>query len=127
MNGNLVKPTKQDGTPRKLLLPKNTCWRCGKGKNQRGQDCKAAHAICREYRTKGHFGKVCLNSKKASSHSIDIPQASKLKHLIRFPVILSHKMENSTFIPLKADTGADVNFIKSKTFDLAFGIRKNLL
>ena len=96
------------------LLP-DTCYRCGKGRHQKAQDCKAVDTTCRGCGNKGHYEKVCLQG-KCSAHSLETPQASSAgaganeplyfnnegepvytymvsvphanKHLIRFPVTL---------------------------------------
>ena len=96
------------------LLP-DTCYRCGKGRHQKAQDCKAVDATCRGCGKKGHYEKVCLK-RKCSAHSLETPQANSAgaseplyfnderqpvytymvsvphanmnKHLIRFPVAL---------------------------------------
>ena len=49
------------------LLP-DTCYRCGKGRHQKAQDCKAVDATCRGCGKKGHYEKVCLKG-KCSAHS----------------------------------------------------------
>ena len=46
------------------LLP-DTCYRCGKGRHQKAQDCKAVDATCRGCGKKGHYEKVCLKGKHA--------------------------------------------------------------
>ena len=104
------------GKPNKRppLLP-DTCYRCGKGRHQKAQDCKAVDATCRGCGKKGHYEKVCLQG-KCSAHSLETPQATSAgagaseslyfndegqpvytymvsvphanKHLIKFPVIL---------------------------------------
>ena len=56
------------------LLP-DTCYRCGKGRHQRAQDCKAVDATCRGCGKKGHYEKVCLKG-KCSAHSLETPQAN---------------------------------------------------
>ena len=96
----------------------DTCYRCGKGRHQKVQDCKAVDTVCRGCGKKGHFKKVCL--KKCSTHSLEVPQASTStagagageplyfdddgkpvyiymvsvphvnKHLIKFPIALDH-------------------------------------
>ena len=38
------------------LLP-DTCYRCGKGRHQKAQDCKAVDATCRGCGKKGHYEK----------------------------------------------------------------------
>ena len=96
------------------LLP-DTCYRCGKGRHQKAQDCKAVDATCRGCGKKGHYEKVCLQG-KCSAHSLKTPQANSAgagdplyfndegqpvytymvsvphanvnKHLIKFPVAL---------------------------------------
>ena len=96
------------------LLP-DTCYRCGKGRHQKAQDCKAVDATCRGCGKKGHYEKVCLQGKH-SAHSLETPQATSAgaraneplyfnnegqpvytymvsvphvnKHLIKFPVTL---------------------------------------
>ena len=56
-------------------LPLDTCYRCGKGRHQKAQDCKAVDATCRGCGKKGHYEKVCLKEKH-STHSLEAPQAS---------------------------------------------------
>ena len=96
------------------LLP-DTCYRCGKGRHQKAQDCKAVDATCRGCGKKGHYEKVCLKG-KCSTHSLEVPQANSAgagaseplyfndegqpvytymvsvphmnKHLIKFPITL---------------------------------------
>ena len=96
------------------LLP-DTCYRCGKGRHQKAQDCKAMDATCRGCGKKGHYEKVCLQ-RKCSAHSLEtphvnsagageplyfndeghpvytymvsVPHANTNKHLIKFPVAL---------------------------------------
>ena len=98
------------------LLP-DTCYRCGKGRHQKAQDCKAVDTTCRGCGKKGHYEKVCLKGKH-SAHSLEAPQANSAgagageplyfndegqpvytymvsvphanmnKHLIKFPVAL---------------------------------------
>ena len=66
--------SKPSGKGKKLPFPQDTCYRCGKGRHQKVQDCKAVDAVCRGCGKKGHFEKVCL--KKRSTHSLEVPQAS---------------------------------------------------
>ena len=66
--------SKPSGKGRKVPFPQDTCYRCGKGRHQKVQDCKAVDAMCRGCGKKGHFEKVCL--KKHSTHSLEVPQAS---------------------------------------------------
>ena len=94
-------------------LPPDTCYRCGKGRHQKAQDCKAVDTTCRGCGKKGHYEKVCLKG-KCSAHSLETPQANSAgageplyfsdegqpaytymvsvphvnKHLIKFPVAL---------------------------------------
>ena len=96
-------------------LPPDTCYRCGKGRHQKAQDCKAVDATCRGCGKKGHYEKVCLKG-KYSTHSLEVPQANSAgpgageplyfndegqpvytymvsvphvnKHLIKFPIAL---------------------------------------
>ena len=103
---------------KKLPFPQDTCYRCGKGRHQKTQDCKALEAVCRGCGKKGHFEKVCLKA-KCSTHSLEVPQASTSstgagepiyfddqgqpvfahmvsvlhlnKHLIKFPISLDYK------------------------------------
>ena len=140
-------------------LPPDTCYRCGKGRYQKAQDCKAVDATCRGCVKKGHYEKVCLQG-KCSAHSLQTPQANSAgaseplyfndegqpvytymvsvphanKHLIKFPVALEPttlKGNNvdspQSTVLLKADTGADINLMNSKTFDQLFGKAKDVL
>ena len=96
-------------------LPPDTCYRCGKGRHQKAQDCKAVDATCRGCGKKGHYEKVFLQGRH-SAHSLEAPQANSVgaseplyfndegqpvytymvsvphananKHLIKFPVAL---------------------------------------
>ena len=56
------------------LLP-DTCYRCGKGRHQKAQDCKAVDTTCRGCGKKGHYEKVCLKG-KCSAHSLETSQAN---------------------------------------------------
>ena len=67
--------SKPGGKGKKLPFPQDTCYRCGKGRHQKTQDCKALDAVCRGCGKKGHFEKVCLKA-KCSTHSLEVPQAS---------------------------------------------------
>ena len=111
--------SKPSGKGKKLPFPQDTCYRCGKGRHQKVQDCKALDMTCRGCGKKGHFEKVCL--KKHSTHSLEVPQASNTstagagaseplyfddggqpvytymvsvphanKHLIKFPIALDY-------------------------------------
>ena len=108
--------SRPSGKPNKRPpLPPDTCYRCGKGRHQKAQDCKAVDATCRGCGKKGHYEKVCLQG-KCSAHSLETPQANSAgaraseplyfnnegqpvytymvsvphanKHLIKFPVVL---------------------------------------
>ena len=53
--------SRPSGKPNKRPpLPPDTCYRCGKGRHQKAQDCKAVDATCRGCGKKGHYEKVCL-------------------------------------------------------------------
>ena len=67
--------SKPSGKGRKLPLLQDTCYRCGKGRHQKVQDCKALDTVCRGCGKKGHFEKACLKGKH-STHSLEVPQAS---------------------------------------------------
>ena len=67
--------SKPGGKGKKLPFPQDTCYRCGKNRHQKTQDCKALDAVCRGCGKKGHFEKVCLKAKH-STHSLKVPQAS---------------------------------------------------
>ena len=110
--------SKPGGKGKKLPFLQDTCYRCGKGRHQKTQDCKALDAVCRGCGKKGHFEKVCLKA-KCSTHSLEVPQASTSstgageplyfddqgqpvfahmvsvlhsnKHLIKFPISLDYR------------------------------------
>ena len=67
--------SKPGGKGKKLQFLQDTCYRCGKGRHPKIQDCKALDAVCRGCGKKGHFEKVCLKAKH-STHSLEVPQAS---------------------------------------------------
>ena len=109
--------SKPGGKGKKLPFLQDTGYRCGKGRHQKTQDCKALDAVCRGCGKKGHFEKVCLKAKH-STHSLEVPQASTSstgageplyfddqgqpvfthmvsvfhanKHLIKFPIALDY-------------------------------------
>ena len=156
--------SKPSGKGKKSPFLPDTCCRCGKGRHQKAQDCKAVDATCRGCGKKGHFEKVCLKG-KCSTHSLEPPQASTSsagaaageplyfddggqpvytymvsvphvnKHLIKFPIALEHtilrsnknNVDSPQSVLLKADTGADVNLMKRKTFNQLFGEAKGVL
>ena len=66
--------SKPSGKGKKSPFPPDTCYRCGKGRHQKAQDCKAVDATCRGCGKKGHYEKVCLKG-KCSTHSLEAPQA----------------------------------------------------
>ena len=73
---NTGNPSKHGGKGKKVQLPKDICWRCGKGRHQKYQDCKALEVVCRKCSIKGHFEKVCMKGKHSTTNSVDIPGAS---------------------------------------------------
>ena len=111
--------SKPGGKGKKLPFLQDTCYRCGKGRHQKTQDCKALDAVCRGCGKKGHFEEVCLKA-KCSTHSLEVPQVStssagagaseplyfdddgqpifahmvsvlhENKHLIKFPIALDY-------------------------------------
>ena len=112
--------SKPSGKGKKLPFPQDTCYRCGKGRHQKVQDCKALDMVVRGCGKKGCFEKVCLKA-KCSTHSLEVPQASTStagagaseplyfdddgqpvftyvvsvphgnKHLIKFPISLDYR------------------------------------
>ena len=70
-----VTSSKPSGKGKKLPFPQDTCYRCGKGRHQKVQDCKALDMVCRGCGKKGHFEKVCLKGKH-STYSLEVPEAS---------------------------------------------------
>ena len=115
--GKQCRGSKPSGKGKKSPFPLDTCYRCGKGRHQKAQDCKAVDATCRGCGKKGHYEKVCLKG-KCSTHSLEAPQAGSAvagageplyfndegqpvytymvsvphvnKHLIKFPITLEH-------------------------------------
>ena len=153
---NTGKPSKLSGKGRKVPLPTDICWRCGKGRHQKGHPCKAVEAVCGSCGTKGHYENVCM---KKSTHLVNVPATSTNsepvyfnehgdpvhtnthiihvketnwnKHLIQFPISTDFKkVENSQekcpTVLLKADTSADINLMNSTTFDQIIGDRSIL-
>ena len=111
-SGSTGNPSKSSGKGKKVPLPNDICWRCGKGRHQKGQPCKALDAVCRNCSIKGHYEKVCMKG-KCSTHLVNVSEASnsstsdpdyynehgdpvyahmvnvqdnKCKHLIQFPI-----------------------------------------
>ena len=58
--------SKHSGKGKKLPFPQDTCYRCGKNRHQKTQDCKALDTVCRGCGKKGHFEKVCLKAKHST-------------------------------------------------------------
>ena len=112
--------SKPSGKGKKLPFPQDTCYRCGKNRHQKTQDCKTLDAVSRGCGKKGHFEKVCLKAKH-STHSLEVPQQASTssagagageplyfdddgqpifthmvsvthanKHLIKFPIALDY-------------------------------------
>ena len=73
-SGSAGKSSKPGGRGKKVPLPTYICWRCGKGRHQKGQLCKAMEAVCRSCSIKGYYEKVCMKGK--SAHLVNIPEAS---------------------------------------------------
>ena len=121
--GSSGNTSKSGGKGKKVPLPTDICWRCGKGRHQKGQPCKAVEAVCRNCSIKGHFEKVCMKGKH-STHLVNVPEVSnsstgepdyynehgdpvyahmvsvndknKCKHLIQFPISTElEKVRNS--------------------------------
>ena len=61
------------------LLP-DTCYRCGKGRHQKAQDCKAVDTTCRGCGKKGHYEKVFL--KENALHTLWRPHRPILQGLV---------------------------------------------
>ena len=74
-SGSAGGPPKSSGKGKKVPLPTDICWRCGKGRHQKGQPCKAVEAVCRNCSIKGHYEKVCMKG-KCSTHLVNMPEAS---------------------------------------------------
>ena len=153
---NAGNPSKPSGKGRKVPLPTDICWRCGKGRHQKGHPSKAVEAVCRSCGTKGYYEKVCM---KKSTHLVNIPATStnsepdyfnehgdpvyvhthmvhvkeiRKKHPIQFPIDTNFKkvrnfQEKCPAVLPQADTGADVNFMNSTTFDQIIGDRSIIL
>ena len=50
--------SKPGGKGKKLPFPQDTCYRYGRGRHQKTQDCKALDTVCRGCGRKGYFEKV---------------------------------------------------------------------
>ena len=74
-SGSTGNPSKSSGKGKKVPLPNDICWRCDKGRHQKGQPCKALDAVCRSCSIKGHYEKVCMKG-KCSTHLVNVPEAS---------------------------------------------------
>ena len=68
-------PDPVENSTKDLFYHLTTCYRCGKGRHQKAQDCKAVDTTCRGCGKKGHYEKVCLKV-KCSAHSLETPQAN---------------------------------------------------
>ena len=110
--------SKPSGKGRKLPFPQDTCYRCGKGRHQKVQDCKALDTVCRGCGKKGHFEKVCLKDYTTLRGSRE-----GWKNIENSTNSTAHSPQT---VLLKADTGADVNLMNRKTFDQLFGEAKVL-
>ena len=74
-SGSSGNPSKSGGKVKKVPLPTDIYWHCGKCRHQKGQLCKAVEAVCRNCSIKGHFEKVCMKG-KCSTHLVNVPEAS---------------------------------------------------
>ena len=74
--GSTGNPSKSNGKGKKVPLPTDICWRCGKGRHQKGQPCKAVEAVCRNCSIKGHYERVCMKGKPCSTHLVNVSKAS---------------------------------------------------
>ena len=74
-SGSTGNPSKSGGKGKKVPLPTDICWRCGKGRHQKGQPCKAVETVCRNCSIKGNYEKVCMKG-KCSTHLMNVPKAS---------------------------------------------------
>ena len=72
--GSSGKPSRSSGKGKKVPLPTDICWRCDKGRHQKGQPCKAVEAVCRNCSIKGHYEKVCMKGK--FTHLVNVPKDS---------------------------------------------------
>ena len=111
--GNTGKPS---GKGKKVPLPTDICLRCGKGRHQKGQPCKAVEAVCKNCETKGHYEKVCMkksthlmnvpgtstdselnyfnehgNPVNSPTHMVHVKEINRKKHLIQFPINIDFK------------------------------------
>ena len=73
-SGSSGKPSRSSGKGKKVPLPTDIHWRCGKERHQKGQPCKAVEVVCRKHSIKGHYEKVCMKGK--STHLVNVPKAS---------------------------------------------------
>ena len=73
-SGSSRNPSISSGKGKKVPLPTDICWRCGKGRHQKGQPCKAVEAVCRKCFIKGHYEIVCMKGK--STHLVNVPEMS---------------------------------------------------
>ena len=75
-SGSTGNPSKSGGKGRKVPLPTDICWRCGKGRHQKGQPCKAVEAVCRKCSIKGHYEKVCHEREITFHLLVNVPESS---------------------------------------------------
>ena len=74
-SGTPGNPSKYGGKGKKVPLPTDICWRCGKDRHQKGQPCKAVEAVCMNCSIKGHYEKVCITG-QCSTHLVNVSKAS---------------------------------------------------
>ena len=79
-SGSTGGPPKSSGKGKKVPLPTDICWRCSKGRHQKGQPCKAVEAVCRNCSIKGHYEKVQYRK------GMEIPLADALSHVTPLPM-----------------------------------------
>ena len=74
-SGSSGKPTKPSGKGRKVPLPTDICWRCGKRRHQKGQPCKAVRSSLYETVPQKDIMRKCV-WKENQHTSIDVPSTS---------------------------------------------------
>ena len=125
---NPPNPVEMD---RKVPLPTDICWRCGRGRHQKGQPCKAVEAVCRNCSIKGHYEKVCMKGKltylvnvpgtstnstdsqtdyfnehgdPVYAHMVNVKEINRRKHLIQFPISVDFKKVRNSVESSKCPT-----------------------
>ena len=73
--GSTGNPSKSCGKGKKVPLPTDICWGCGKGRHQKGQPCKVVEAVCRNCSIQGHYEKVSMKG-NCSTHLVNVSKAS---------------------------------------------------